>query len=338
MNLVKRISLLSEMGSVLQRSSASKDQVIEKAISHNPWFTEESIELALRNIASYFLSTTALELWSSSYTISDNVPKKVGIIMAGNIPAVGFHDMLSVFISGHHNLIKLSDKDNVLIPYLVDELINIDPDAEEYFTFVEHLKEYDAVIATGSNTAGIYFERYFSSVPHIIRRNMNGVAILMNDTGDDKLALLGHDIFDFFGLGCRNVSKIYIEKGFDVQRIFEAILPFADVINHNKYKNNYDYNNALYLMNSEAFLTNNFLALKEDQNISSRISTVHYEYFEDLTVLEASLILNKDQIQCLVSDIEIEGFENIAFGETQRPKLDQYADNVDTMKFLTSLN
>ncbi|MBT8229253.1 MAG: acyl-CoA reductase [Bacteroidia bacterium] len=338
MNLESRIQLMAKLGSRIQKPSELRDEVIQKAINRNPWFTKRSVNQALDNIAGCFLDVEALERWSSAYDIRDRKRYTIGLIMAGNIPAVGFHDMLSVFISGHVNQIKLSDKDNILLPYLVDELIAINPDVSDYFHFVDRLKDYDAVIATGSNTAGNYFERYFSSVPHIIRKNMNGVAIINKDISDEDLESLGHDIFDFFGLGCRNVSKLYIEKGFEIHRLFNAVLAFSHVIDHHKYKNNYDYNNALYLINREDFLTNNFFALKKDKNISSRIATVHYEYYDDLKVLESKLILDKDKIQCLVSNNELDEFECIRFGNTQKPLLDQYADNVDTLKFLSSLS
>ena len=337
MNLSQRIELMAALGYLIKKPSDRKEKLIRRAISYNPWFTERSINMALDNICRYYLNREELIRWSSGYDCQVKDPKVIGIIMAGNIPAVGFHDMLSVFISGHRCQIKLSDKDKLIIPYFIEELNGITTEVKDYFAVVDRMSEFDAVIATGSNTAGRHFERYFSDIPHIIRKNMNGVAIINKDIDARDLTLLGHDIFDYYGLGCRNVSKLYVENGFDIHRFFNAIVDFSSVIDHNKYKNNYDYNNSLYLINNEAFLTNNFIILKEDSNISSRISSVHYEHYDNLSVLEAKLFLNKNEIQCLVSNMEIEGFENIKFGRTQQPKIDQYADNVDTMKFLTNL-
>ena len=233
--------------------------------------------------------------------LTDLNSKTIGLILAGNIPLVGFHDVLSVFISGHRSQIKLSDKDKFLLPFLTNQLLRINPEYSSCFEYVNRLKDYDAIIATGSNTTGNYFEKYFRNVPHIIRKNRHGVAVICNDVKDEELVELGSDIFAYYGLGCRNVSKLYLENGFEIDRLFKAAATHEEVMKHNKYMNNYDYNNAMYLLNKEDFLTNDFLLLRESTDISSRIATVNYEYFQDTDSLIPELRNKQQEIQCVVS-------------------------------------
>ena len=338
MKLNDRIALMSQLGSRLLEGSDGLNNAIIKATQYNPWFTKESIDHGLHALANNYLNFDALQEWTSQYRVEDSAGKKIGLILAGNIPMVGFHDILSVFLSGNVAKIKLSSKDEVLLKFIIDELNLIEPGIAPYFEIVDKLNNIDALIATGSNSTGSYFEKYFGHVPHIIRKNRHAVAIVKNDTSTDALSELGKDIFTYFGLGCRNVSKLYLEEGFDLQKIFDAILPYSSVIDHHKYKNNYDYNNALYLLNQEEFLTNNFLIVKESTDISSRIASLHYEYFDSEESLMKNLEVNKDLIQCVVSDEPIGQFSNITFGAAQFPRLDDYADGVDTMEFLTQLN
>ena len=332
-----KINDLASLGEYILSWSPELADITNRACADNPWFTTDTVHQSLKAIAEKFLNKASLEKLLNQYEDNGNESKTVALILAGNIPLVGFHDVLSVFLSGHRCIIKLSDKDKLLLPFLIDKLIEVNKDYQALFTFAERLKNFDAVIATGSNTSGNYFEKYFSQVPNIIRKNRNAVAILYNDITEDNLRLLGEDVFAYFGLGCRNVSKLYLEEGFDLKRIFQAILPYSEVSNHNKYMNNYDYNNALNLLNKQSFLTNDFLILKEENAISSRIASLHFEYFSDINNLARDLNSKSDLIQCVVSDRDIEGLSIIPIGKAQCPELMDYADNVDTMKFLISL-
>ena len=328
---------LGRLGAYIQRFPDDLEETARKSISHNAWFTESSVKESLMAIADKYLDKKQLESWLESYPEYNVNMRSVGLILAGNIPMVGFHDVLSVFVSGNQSQIKLSDKDKFLIPFLISKLIEFNEAYKSRFNFVEKLTGYDAVIATGSNTSGTYFEKYFSHVPRIIRKNRNAVAILFNDTEESRFVQLGNDIFRYYGLGCRNVSKLYLEKGIDIDRIFKALHNYKDVQQHNKYMNNFDYNNAMYLLNNETFLSNDFVLLKESEEIASRIATVHYSYFEDIDSLSDLLRKQNDKIQCIVTDRKISTLPTVDFGYAQSPGLTDYADGVDTMKFLSSL-
>ena len=253
--------------------------------------------------------------------------------MAGNIPLVGFHDFLSVLISGHNVLVKTSSNDQHLLPFLAKYIIAIEPRFADKITFVDgKLENFDAVIATGSNNTARYFEYYFKDKPSIIRKNRNSVAVLNGKETKEQLVALGEDIFRYFGLGCRNVSKLFVPKGYSFDAFFEAIFEYQDVIHYEKYANNYDYNKAVFLMSNFKLLDNGFLTLKEDQSYASPISSVFYEFYDDIDTLQKKLQSDHEQIQCIVSNIGIEN--SIDFGQTQKPKLWDYADNVDTISFL----
>jgi len=334
MNTKAKIKLLGYLGQQLKENPELLKSTAQKAIYENPWFTHENIQLALNGIADQYLDVSKLEAWMAQYNQPSEEIKTIGLVCAGNIPLVGMHDILSIFLSNNKALIKLSDKDKALPQALLKMLTETDPHCAPYFELTDRLGNYAAVIATGSNTTGQYFEKYFSHVPHIIRRNRNAVAVVTKETTKEDLEKLGHDIFGHFGLGCRNVSKIYIEEGIKPDLIFEAIEDFGEVINHNKYKNNYDYTYALLLMNNSDFLTNNFLILNADPHVTSRISTVNYEYFKDVNLLKTHLQDIDDQIQCVVTNAEMEGLRVVPFGQAQCPTLTDYADGVDTMSFL----
>jgi hypothetical protein len=249
---------------------------------------------------------------------------------------VGFHDFLSVLISGHNVLVKTSSNDQHLLPFLAKYLITIDPELAHRITFVDgKLENFDAVIATGSNNTSRYFEYYFKDKPSIIRKNRNSVAVLNGEETKEDLIALGEDIFRYFGLGCRNVSKLFVPKGYSFNSFFEAIFEYQDVIHYEKYANNYDYNKAVFLMSNFKLLDNGFLTLKEDKSHASPISSVFYEYYEDLTDLEQQLQSESEHIQCIVSNNLVEN--SISFGQTQRPKLWNYADNRDTISFLLTI-
>lgn len=335
-DISERVAVLAELGRQLI-ATPIPESVIASAISKNPWFTLDSIESSVTAIAHNYLSEHELHEWLEPYFSRQISQKKVGLILAGNIPLVGIHDIISVFASGHSSMIKLSEKDTVLTEYILDRLISINPKVNDHFIKVERLSNYDAVIATGSNSTGRYFHKYFSKVPHVIRTNRNGVAVIYKDTTQESLKALASDVLSYFGLGCRNVSKIYLEEGVDRARIFEALEDFQQLINHNKYKNNYDYTYALYLMSKEEFYTDDLLILRPNKEITSRISCVHYEYFTDSKKLTAELQESKDLIQCIVTDRPLGKMKVFDFGTSQSPGLTDYADGVNTLDFLFSL-
>jgi len=339
MNLDQRLKSMIDLGSLLISKGGIPDEVARRAKVVNPWFTQENIQKSILEISESYLNEDKLKEWLGHYLKinSYNSTKRVGLLLAGNIPLVGFHDILCTYLAGHQSKIKPSERDTIVLDYLIEQLISLDSRNEAYFEKVERLSDYEAVIATGSDSSGRYFKKYFSHVPHIIRMNRNGVAVIYNDTTDQALAQLGGDIFSYFGLGCRNVSKVYLEEGFDVQRIFKGIEKHRDIIHHHKYKNNYDYNFAMYLLNKEDFLTNDFIVFRQHKDIGSRIAALHYENFSDQTTLQSQLNSSRDQIQCVISDRPIEGFNIFDFGKAQMPDLMDYADGVDTMKFLLSL-
>ncbi|NUY79346.1 acyl-CoA reductase [Flavobacterium sp. MAH-1] len=303
--------------------------------SHNGWYTPEQVRFS---IAAWADSLTSKNLtdWLSRYDIPEREPKTVGLVLAGNIPLVGFHDFVSVVLSGHKALVKLSSNDQHLLPFLAKYLMSIAPGLKNFIGFTEgKLEGFDAVIATGSNNTARYFEYYFKDVPSIIRKNRNSVAVLTGNETTDELEALGEDIFRYFGLGCRNVSKLFVPKGYDFAKFFEAMFAQKDVIQYEKYANNYDYNKAVFLMSNFKLLDNGFLTIKEDTNYASPISSIFYEFYDDLETVKTRLENESDQIQCIVS-AGIVG-NSIRFGQTQKPELWDYADNIDTLSFLSKL-
>jgi hypothetical protein len=306
--------------------------LIQLSQSHNGWYTPENVFFSIQSWAKA-LTEDNLNQWLSTYNLEANVPKNVGLILAGNIPLVGFHDFLSVLISGNNVLVKTSSNDQFLLPFLAKYIIAIAPEFENKITFVEgKLENFDAVIATGSNNTARYFDYYFKDKPSIIRKNRNSVAVLNGKETTTQLSALGEDIFRYFGLGCRNVSKLFVPIGYSFTAFFEAIFEYQDVIHYEKYANNYDYNKAVFLMSNFKLLDNGFLTLKEDTSHASPISSVFYEFYENLEDLQIRLQSESNEIQCVVSNNLIEN--SIGFGQTQKPNLWDYADNVDTIAFL----
>lgn len=347
MTIKKRIQTLVELGEMLQNylaGAASEidqellDFAVNRAYFENGWFTEENVKLMLQNIT-HNLTEKNINNWINSYSIPEEntQPKKIALIMAGNIPLVGFHDFLCVFITGNIALIKPSKDDTILIKTLLQILIKKHPEAEKLIHWVDgRLSGMDAVIATGSNNTGRYFEYYFSKIPNIIRKNRTSVAILNGKETPEELEKLGRDIFTYFGLGCRNVSKLYLPQDFNLDRLFEAFVGFGDAINNKKYANNYEYNRAIYLLGKEPFLDNNVVMIKESKDLSSPVAVIHYERYHDLNVLFKELSILKDNIQ--VISFNDEGKEFIGLGQCQSPNLNDYADNIDTLKFILNLN
>ncbi len=335
MDLSERIAALSSLGEHLLGEDEYLNAVIQRTYFNNRWFTPENQERAIKVIAKEFLDEKKLRGWAGQYEILNRqTPSNVGLVMAGNIPLVGFHDLVCVFVAGHRSLIKLSEKDKFLLPYLLKLLEKINPDTAAYFEIMERLKGYDAVIATGSNNSARYFEAYFGKSPHIIRKNRNSVAVLDGTETEDELLALGKDVFRYFGMGCRNVSKIYVPQGYIFQTLVEKLHEYRDIILHDRYKNNFDYNYAIVMLNRTPFINNGCIILAEDPAIASRIAILHYEYYSDRKAVDEELKLREEEIQCVVAKTASPGLEHVAFGKTQSPGLDDYADGVDVMGFL----
>lgn len=312
---------------------AEMKEQIEMAIHYNGWFTMDNVLFSLEQW-SQALQPENLNQWLQPYDLNLSNQKTVGIIMAGNIPMVGFHDFISVLLSGHKVLVKLSSNDKRLLPVIVKLLTSIEPRYKELIELTEgRMTNFDAVIATGSNNTARYFEYYFASKPSIIRKNRNSVAILTGQETETELTALGNDIFQYFGLGCRNVSKLYVPENYDFDAFYKALSPWQQLMNHAKYANNYDYNKAVYLMSEFKFLDNGFLILKEAREFGSPIATLFFQTYSSKLNLQELLEENRDQLQCIVGREE----QEIKFGNSQQPQLWEYADDVDTLNFLVNL-
>ncbi len=352
MNLDQRINAFAKLGDFLSQFTSENFQKkeniehnelffegfkhqIKLAQEHNGWFTKKNLVFTFTNWSNA-LTTTNLKKWLEKYDLQEVNTQKVAIIMAGNIPLVGFHDFLSVLISGHEVLVKQSSNDKHLLPFIAKYLEHVAPAFKGKITLTEQkLENFDAVIATGSDNTARYFEYYFKNKPSIIRKNRNSVAILTGKETEEELTALSEDIFRYYGLGCRNVSKLFVPKEYDFQPFFKAMYPWNAIINENKYANNYDYNKAVYLMSEFDMLENGFLMIKEDISFASPIATVFYEYYDSTEALKTYIDTNINNIQCIVSN----GFnENeIVFGKTQQPELSDYADGEDTIAFLLKI-
>lgn len=328
MNLQQRINLLTKLGNYLV---GNKDEWFEKKViaeQYNPWFTQEFINLSAKNIAENYLQKDKLEKWTEQYQIPENNlnEKTVGVVMAGNIPLVGFHDFLCVFITGHKQRIKLSSKDNILLKHLVNKIIEWNTEVRHYIQFEDMLKGCDAYIATGSNNSGRYFEYYFAKYPHIIRQNRTSIAILNGEETKEELSFLSDDIHLYFGLGCRNVTKVYVPENYDFLSLIEVCKKYNYFFDIKKYKNNYDYQLALLLMNKIEYKSSGSLLLVENPVLFSPISVMHYEYYNK--VEDIIISLNPDNVQTII------GKNFTSFGKAQSPSLTDYADGVDTIRFL----
>jgi len=337
MNLEDRIHALVKLGEFLAAKPPELDAAVRKAYAENRWFIPENSYASVEAIRKEFLDEQALREWVSHFDLENIKPRAVGVILAGNIPLVGFHDMLAVFISGHIAKLKLSDKDNALMTLMVETLAQINPKTKAYLRIVEKLDDFDAVIATGSDNTARYFETYFGKYPNIIRHNRNSVAILTGKESLEELHALGKDIFTYFGLGCRNVSKIYVPQGYDFQPLLEELHKYNEIILNDKYKNNFDYAFTLYIMNKEFHMNNGCLILHEAESLTSRISTLHYAFYEDLESLYQELAQKENEIQCVVAADAPVNLPQVPFGKTQSPGLMDYADGVDVLEFLVGL-
>jgi hypothetical protein len=336
----KRIEALVKLGNHLldfnpnDKNYSVLQEQVKSASQSNGWFTQQSIEETFKSWGTT-LSREHITTWLKPYLFSNlKKSKKIALILAGNIPMVGFHDIISVWVCEYKALVKCASKDLFLLPYMTDFLTS--ETGENFITYeTGKLTGFDAVIATGSNNAARYFDHYFSSYPHIIRKNRNGIAVIEGNETKDELIALGKDMLQFFGLGCRNVAKIYLPEGYDLNKIFGGVYPYASLMKHAKYANNYDYNKAVFLMSSFDFLENGFFMLKEEKSFSAPIACTHYEYYKNINELSTLLDQQKDLIQCIASHLDIKN--SIPFGETQNPALWNYADGVDTINFLLNI-
>jgi hypothetical protein len=336
MTLSERIEAFAALGNRLQNLSAeTRNELYLLANQQNPWFTQSNSELAVEGICQ-FLKKETLESWLAKYHLDTEPSKKIGIAMAGNIPLVGFHDLLCILITGNRAVAKLSSQDTVLMKFVCEQLVKINAEFESKIILADRLNELDAVIATGSDNTSRYFEYYFRHVPHLIRKNRSSCAVVMGEESEKELIELGKDVFSYFGLGCRNVSKLYLPEGFDVKRLMKAWEVYHEVVNHHKYANNYTYQRTILLMNLIHFYDNGSVIVMENNSLVSPISLLYYEFYQSLDNLKSKLEQHTEKIQCIVS---ANGWYNkgVAFGQAQHPQVWEYADNVDTIKFLCAV-
>lgn len=336
MKLNDILNALYYTGKVLgDRSDAELVLAMHKAYTANQWFTPENIGLAV-DYWSKKLTPESLQQWIDREQITDNPhPKTVGIIAAGNIPLVGLHDIISVLITGNKVVVKPSSEDEELITFFVDTLIQADAEMAGYIQTAERIEKLDAVIATGSNNTARYFEYYFGKYPNVIRKNRNSIAVLTGNESPETMTKIAGDITGYFGKGCRNVTQVWLPKGFDIVKFIDNTLPYGDLINHNKYANNYVYHRALLLMNMDAHLDNGFMLFREDEKIYAPIGTVNYAFYDHLDEMKAFVAEHAEEIQCVVSEADLGNV--IAPGETQNPALWDYADGVNTIEFLKGI-
>ncbi len=330
MNIQARINHFFTLGETyLAPENPVFQEVKWKANNQNSWFLPEFIDESVNQIRTQFLQKEALTEWASLYPSLSNslTGKKVGIVMAGNIPMVGFHDLLSTLLAGHTAVVKLSSKDTVLMEYLIHSLQAIDPAYNELIIQQEQLKNCDAYIATGSNNTGLFFEQYFGKYPNIIRKNKTSIAILKGDETEKELSLLADDMMLYFGMGCRNVTQVWVPKGYDFIPLLAALKKYTYLADLHKFKHNYDYQLALLLMNRQFFMDAGGILMSENASPFAAISQIHYQYYDE----SSQPIINKTEVQCVV------GKDHLPFGSLQKPTLGQYADGVDTLSFLVSL-
>lgn len=331
MNLQQRLEILYQLRQYISEQPIEWQNACRQAEQLNNWFTQRFIQTAAEVVANNFLNNDLLRDWADYYHLDNNVtPKTVGIVMAGNIPLVGFHDFLCVFVSGHKQVCKLSSKDDVLLKHLVTKMIEWDPAVAERVQFNSMLKDCDAYIATGSDNSARYFDYYFGRYPSIIRKNRTSVGILTGNETEAELSLLADDVMQYFGLGCRNITKIYVPTGYNFVPLLNALKKYSWMFDHHKYRNNYDYQLAIYLMNNIYYMTNDCIVMIENEQVFSPIGTLHYSYYQQQANVISSLQGN-EQVQAIV------GNDHIPFGQAQQPGLMDYADGVDVMAFLLGL-
>ncbi|MGC1240180.1 MAG: acyl-CoA reductase [Chryseosolibacter sp.] len=334
MTIDERLAAFEKLGNYIYAiDTAEYEALIDKVKNENPWFTPGSVNLALEGVRRY-LDPEKMKKWVSNYQTNPPAQKQIAVVMAGNIPLAGFHDFLTVLLSGHAIMIKLSSKDSVLPTFLVNKLTALEPRFAPNITMPAQLKNFDAVIATGSDNSSRYFRYYFGKYPHIIRKNRTSCAVLSGQESTEDLRLLGKDVFTYFGLGCRNVSKIFMPEDFDPVRLVHAWDIYVDILHHHKYHNNYDYQKSILLVNKIPFYDSGFVILHENEKLVSPISVVYFERYKNTDDLTSKLEGVSEKIQCIVGNTRP---DYIPFGQAQSPELWDYADRVDTMKFLETL-
>lgn len=316
-------------------------EIAEHSTHYNPWFTQDFLRNALLSLGKS-LNEEKLAQWIGNYEdkiAASNKSKTIGVVMAGNLPLVGFHDYLCVLFSGNKLKAKLAKDDSKLLPLLHKILAAFEPDMEEKAEFtLEKLTDFDAIIATGSNNTARYFEYYFGKYPNIIRKNRNGIALLNGTENKEDLEALADDVFLYFGLGCRSVSKLFVPRNYNFEQLFTAFEKYSFLAYHHKYLNNYEYNKSIYMLNKIPYFDNGFVLIKEDAQFSSPISVIYFEYYDKFEVLASYLSNQKGSIQCIVSKENNAFVETIPLGKAQQPELVDYADGIDTIKFLLDLN
>jgi hypothetical protein len=337
MTLESKINALVNLGDHIRSRPRELEEVVAKAGLENSWFTHSNSYQALDAIASEFLTRPRLESWLATYIPRKTMDKTVGIIAAGNIPLVCFHDLLACFVANTRAQIKLSQKDTALTTYMVEQLQAIEPASTPYFELIDRIKGIDAIIATGSDNSARYFEYYFGKYPHIIRKNRSSLAILSGDESDEELNAIGRDVFSYFGLGCRNVSALRVPMGYDFTRLLSNWKSYQGLLDHHSYRNNYDYNMAILLMNKVPFLAGDAILLVQDSQLASRLATLHYDYYTDQNQFIEELSGLLPSIQVIVSARSWTGIESLKPGESQRPGLADYADGANTLEFLARL-
>lgn len=332
----EHIEAFHNLGEYLRNlDKTNRHSLLHEPMQFNPWFTPEQVELAIANV-SRLLDRSKLSAWMDRYAESSGTPANVGVVMAGNIPLVGFHDLMAVLLAGHNLVARPSSQDSWLILHVIERLKSIEPRFTDRIFIKEQLKGVDAVIATGSDNTARYFEYYFRKIPHVIRKNRSSCAVLVGSESKDDLAKLGLDIFSFYGLGCRNVSKIFLPEGADIRDLLGLWQSYENVVNHHKYANNYDYNKSILLVNSEPFLDNGFLLVRESRDLVSPISVLFYEMYGADNPLDARIKESAPKIQCIVG-LSQAGISTVPFGKAQFPELEDFADGVDIVKFLADV-
>ena len=335
MKLEKRLNTFIKLNQVLiELSAIERAEIIKQAANNNRWFNRSSVEQALSGLI-HLTDPVKMKTWLTGYDLKPSKQKIIGLIMAGNLPLVGFHDLICVLLSGHKAAIKLSSQDLFLMQWIIRKLCEIEPAFIDQIDVCEQLKVMDAVIATGSNNTARYFDYYFGKYPHIIRKNRTSVAILNGKETDTELMKLGKDVFTYFGLGCRNVSKIWVPQDYHFLNLLDLWVSFKKVADNFKYHNNYEYNKSIYLVNGVNYLDTGFLLLTESEALTSPISVLYYQQYQNLTEVDQYLTQNQDKIQCIVSSQSSRNF--IPFGQTQVPDISDYADGMDVMRFLSTL-
>jgi hypothetical protein len=333
MDVHQRIKALARMGKEMLEPAGNWQDAVAMAARHNPWFTPDNIRKSIQAIANNYLAKEKLEQWIARYDLSKfDQHKLIGVVTAGNIPLVGIHDVLAILVSGNICQLKLSDKDNILMEFFLERIMAIEPRFKNFIQIKHKLEKFDGIICTGSNNTARYFEHYFGKYKHIIRRNRNSVAILSGDENEEDLVALGSDVFTHFGMGCRNVSKIFVPKDFDLLKLKPAWdIPYGDVMLHHKYKHNLDYQRTVYLMNQIPMLDIDFINIVENPALTSPIACLYYERYNEPDDVDARLKQDSLNIQCVT------GKGHLPFGTSQEPELWDYADGVDTMDFILHL-